>query len=44
MDGWLDAFAQRGLINAEWRDGLIVLRQPGADEVAATRLPADRPF
>lgn len=44
MDGWLDAFAQRGLINAGWRDGLIVLRQPGADEVAATRLPADRPF
>jgi hypothetical protein len=44
MDGWLDAFAARGLINAGWRDDLQVLRQPGADEIAMTRVPADRPF
>lgn len=44
MDGWLDAFAARGLINTQWRDDLIVLRQPGANEIAATRLSADRPF
>ena len=44
MDGWLDAFAARGLIGSDWRDDLTVLRQPGADEIAATRVPADRPF
>lgn len=44
MDGWLDAFAERGLIDTQWRDDLVVLRQPGADEIAATQLPADRPF
>ncbi|KQP31292.1 glycosyl transferase [Methylobacterium sp. Leaf104] len=44
MDGWLDAFAARGLINAQWRDALAVLRQPRADEIAATQVPADRPF
>jgi GT2 family glycosyltransferase len=44
MDGWLDAFAQRGLIDAGWRDGLTVLRQPTPDEIAATRVAADRPF
>lgn len=44
MDGWLDAFAARGLIGSDWRDGLTVLRQPTPDEIAATRLPAERPF
>jgi GT2 family glycosyltransferase len=44
MDGWLDAFAARGLIGSNWRDGLTVLRHPTSDEVAATRVPADRPF
>jgi GT2 family glycosyltransferase len=44
MDGWLDAFAVRGLIGSNWRDGLTVLRHPTSDEVAATRVPADRPF
>ncbi|MCJ2044364.1 glycosyltransferase family 2 protein [Methylobacterium sp. J-078] len=44
MDGWLDAFATRGLIGSDWRDGVTVLRHPTPEEIAATRLPADRPF
>lgn len=44
MDGWLDAFAARGLIGADWRSGPTILRQPTPDEIAATRLPAERPF
>ena len=44
MEGWLDAFAARGLIGSDWRNDLTVLRQPGADEIAETRVPADRPF
>ncbi|MCJ2033077.1 glycosyltransferase family 2 protein [Methylobacterium sp. J-068] len=44
MDGWLDAFAARGLIGPDWRTTLSVLRQPTTEEIAATRVPADRPF
>ncbi|MGU3359787.1 glycosyltransferase family 2 protein [Methylobacterium sp. M6A4_1b] len=44
MDGWLDAFAERGLINAQWRDGIVILRVPRTDEIVATRVSADRPF
>ncbi|NEU12917.1 glycosyltransferase family 2 protein [Methylobacterium sp. BTF04] len=44
MDGWLDAFARLGLIGEGWRDGLVVIRPPRAEEIAAARVPADRPF
>lgn len=44
MDGWLDAFAGLGLIAAEREPDLTVLRPPSPDEVAAARVPADRPF
>lgn len=44
MDGWLDAFAGLGLLAQGWRDGLVVLREPDAQEIAAARLPAERPF
>lgn len=44
MDGWLDAFARLGLVRADRRDGLSVLRPPTEAEIAAARLPPDRPF
>ncbi|WP_375409429.1 glycosyltransferase family 2 protein [uncultured Methylobacterium sp.] len=43
MDGWLDAFARMGLSTPPGTD-IAVLRQPTADEIAAARLPGDRPF
>ncbi len=45
MEGWLAAFAERGLI--EWHaeaDRLIVRRPPSAGEVAAARQEAAAPF
>jgi GT2 family glycosyltransferase len=44
MDGWLDGFARLGLITADWRDGIEVLRDPTPEEMAAARLPDARPF
>ena len=44
MDGWLDAFARLGLIAPDRAEGLRVLRQPTPEEVAAARLPDDRPL
>jgi GT2 family glycosyltransferase len=44
MDGWLDAFAERGLIARDRRGGLRVLRPPSPAEIEAARLPDDRPF
>lgn len=44
MDGWLDGFARLGLIAADWRKGIVVRRDPTPDEMAAARLPDDRPF
>lgn len=44
MDGWLDAFAARGLIAADRRQDIDILRRPTAAEMEAARLPADRVF
>lgn len=44
MEGWLDAFAARGLIAADRGAGLRVIRAPDPAEIAAARLPDDRPF
>lgn len=44
MDGWLDGFARLGLIAADRTDGIVVLREPTSAEIAAARLPDDRPF
>ncbi len=44
MDGWLDGFARLGLIAADRRAGIVVHRDPTPDEMAAARLPDDRPF
>ncbi|WP_460702238.1 glycosyltransferase family 2 protein [Luteococcus sediminum] len=41
MVGWLDAFAARGLLRIDG-DELVVLREPTADEVAATHQPTAR--
>ncbi|MCE4226208.1 glycosyltransferase [Methylobacterium sp. C25] len=44
MEGWLEAFAERGLIAWDREDILAVLRSPTPDEIAAARLLPDRPF
>lgn len=44
MDGWLDAFAGLGLVETDRGGGLVVLRKPSAAEIAAARVPSDRPF
>jgi hypothetical protein len=44
MDGWLDGFARLGLIAPDWRQGITPLRDPTPEEIAAARLPDDRPF
>lgn len=44
MDGWLDGFARLGLIATDRTDGIVVLREPGPAEIAAARLPDERPF
>lgn len=44
MDGWLDGFARLGLIAADRTEGIAVLRDPSAAEIAAARLPDTRPF
>ncbi len=44
MDGWLDSFAALGLIEPDRSAGLRVIREPGPAEIAAARLPDDRPF
>lgn len=44
MDGWLDGFAHLGLIAADRSNGVVIHRDPTPDEVAAARLPDDRPF
>ena len=44
MDGWLDAFAARGLIARDRDRDIAILRLPRADEIEAARLPADRVF
>ena len=43
MDGWLDAFARMGLSTERGKD-IEVLRQPTPEEIAAAKLPTDRPF
>jgi GT2 family glycosyltransferase len=43
MDGWLDAFARMGL-STERGEDIEVLRLPTPEEIAAARLPTDRPF
>ena len=44
MDGWLDGFAHLGLIAADRTAGIKVLRDPSPAEIAAARLPDERPF
>jgi GT2 family glycosyltransferase len=44
MDGWLDAFGRLGLIAPDPVDGITVLRDPTPAEIAAARLPDERPF
>lgn len=44
MEGWLDAFAARGLIGRDRSADLEVLREPTRAEIAAAMLPADRLF
>lgn len=44
MDGWLDGFARLGLIAADRSNGIVIHRDPTPDEMAAARLPDDRPF
>jgi GT2 family glycosyltransferase len=44
MDGWLDGFARLGLIAADRSKGIVIHRDPTPDEMAAARLPDDRPF
>jgi len=44
MDGWLDGFARLGLIAADWREGIMIRRDPTPEEMATARLPDDRPF
>lgn len=44
MPGWLDAFAERGLIASDREGGLTVLRLPNAEEIDAARLPPERAF
>ncbi|KQT11893.1 glycosyl transferase [Methylobacterium sp. Leaf399] len=43
MDGWLDAFARMGLSTPRG-DDIAILRSPTPEEIAAARLPTDRPF
>jgi GT2 family glycosyltransferase len=44
MDGWLDGFARLGLIAADRSGGIVVRRDPTPQEMAAARLPDERPF
>jgi hypothetical protein len=44
MDGWLDAFAARGLIATDRGNDIRVLRSPTPDDIASARLPEDRVF
>ena len=44
MEGWLDDFARRGLIETDRQAGLQVIREPDGAEIAAARLPDDQPF
>lgn len=44
MDGWLDGFARLGLIAPDRTHGLVVHRDPTPAEIAAARLPDERPF
>lgn len=44
MDGWLDGFSRLGLIGPDWRQGIVPRRDPTPEEIAAARLPEDRPF
>jgi GT2 family glycosyltransferase len=44
MDGWLDGFSRLGLIAPDWREGIRLLRDPTSEEIAAARLPDERPF
>lgn len=44
MDGWLDAFAARGLIAPDREHDIAVLRQPNAEDIAAARLPEGKVF
>jgi GT2 family glycosyltransferase len=44
MDGWLDGFARLGLIAADRSGGIVIHRDPTPEEMAAARLPDDRPF
>ena len=44
MDGWLDAFAGLGLVEADRGGGLTVLRSPTEAEIRAAQVPTHRPF
>jgi len=44
MDGWLDGFARLGLIDADRSGGIMVRRGPTPEEMAAARLPDERPL
>lgn len=44
MEGWLDAFGERGLIAWGRSDGLTVLRMPTPDEIIAARVSPDQAF
>ncbi|MGH1569997.1 glycosyltransferase family 2 protein [Methylobacterium sp. P31] len=44
MDGWLDGFARLGLIETDRSLGIVVRRDPTPAEIAAARLPDNRPF
>lgn len=44
MSGWLDAFADRGLIARDRETGLVVLRAPTAEDIAAARLSPEQVY
>ncbi|MCY1640935.1 glycosyltransferase family 2 protein [Methylorubrum sp. SL192] len=44
MDGWLDAFARLGLIGESREPDITLLRGPSPEEIAAARVPPERPF
>lgn len=44
MQGWLDAFAELGLVSATAAGDYRITRYPTPDEIEASLIPPDRPF